>query len=473
MRLRPFSLRKAAVFAAATITALAAVTIPQTAFADEIPAEPASDTRTDAIPTPEAGDYLGSVTLDEADPGAYSEGRDGLQAFSLKNFDPGFLISDTLMYTSGTMTATQIQAFLDDKVPSCRKGYTCLKDFTQKTVSKKPNSYCTGSYSGAAKESAAAIISKTSKACGVSEKVLLVMLQKEQGLVTHVWPSQFRYDRAMGFACPDNASCDTEFAGFQTQVYQAAYQLRRYTKDAFFNWYPVGEKSTIKLHPNNTCGTQEVAIKNNATAALYYYTPYVPNKAALNAGYGTGDSCSSYGNRNFVNYYTDWFGSSGQGGIVPVPNPKTAQPVARFWSENFDNAHFYTLNAAEAEHLKTSDDNWAYEGTGFRAWAVSNGSCTTGTIPVYRFWSSKYASHFFTTNAAEMKQVRDTDKDWNYEGTAFCTAAKPASTTAPVYRFWSETFGKHFYTSNAAEMKQLRDHDKNWTYEGVALYAPK
>ena len=53
-----------------------------------------------------------------------------------------------------------------------------------------------------------------------------------------------------------------------------------------------------------------MAIKNKATAALYYYTPYVPNSAALGAGWGLGNSCSAYGNRNFYLYFTTWFGST-------------------------------------------------------------------------------------------------------------------------------------------------------------------
>jgi hypothetical protein len=446
---RPTSLRSKLALVMGVLALAAAALMPSAAVADD----------GSEIPTPESGDYLGSTTLDEADPGEASATA-GTQAISLKGFSAGNLISDKLMYTSGTMTTAQIQAFLNAKVPSCQKGYTCLKNFTQKTSTKASNTYCSGTYAGSAKESAASIISKAAKACGISEKVLLVILQKEQGLVTHTWPSDFRYDKAMGFACPDNAACDPQFLGFQNQVYMAAKQLRRYSMDPSFNWYPVGKTSQVRYHPNAACGTSSVKIENKATAALYYYTPYQPNRAALSAGYGTGDSCSSYGNRNFVNYYTDWFGESGSGGGAKGPNPKDAKPVARFWSSTFDNAHFYTLNAA-------------YEGTGFRAWATTNGACRAGTIPVYRFWSSKFESHFYTTNSTEMKTVRDTDKNWTYEGAAFCTAATSSSSTTPVYRFWSDKFGKHFYTSNAAESQNLQKNDKNWTYEGVALYAPK
>jgi len=49
---------------------------------------------------------------------------------------------------------------------------------------------------------------------------------------------------------------------------------------------------------------------------LYYYTPYVPNKAALDNLYGTGDACSAYGNRNFWRFYHDWFGSPIGGGFL-------------------------------------------------------------------------------------------------------------------------------------------------------------
>jgi len=74
--------------------------------------------------------------------------------------------------------------------------------------------------------------------------------------------------------------------------------------------YPAYKTSFIHYHPNSGCGGQNIYITNRATSALYRYTPYIPNQAALNAGKGTGDSCSSYGNRNFYNYFTEWFGDS-------------------------------------------------------------------------------------------------------------------------------------------------------------------
>ncbi|WP_156760392.1 hypothetical protein [Microbacterium karelineae] len=458
--------------AVAAIGALTIALLPGAATADvAVAPRVAAETALVDIPTPEDGDYIGSNTEDEADPGGYSTHDDTIHAATLSGFSAGNIISNAKMYRSGTMTAKQLQYFFDQKVKSCQSDYTCLKDFRMNTASKSPNSYCTGSYQGARNESAAQIIAKVSKACKVSEKVLTVMLQKEQGLVTHTWPSDWRYDWAMGYACPDDAGCDATYKGFQNQMYMAAYQLQRYTKDDGFDWYPVGETSQVRWHPNASCGSGPVHIANAATAALYYYTPYQPNDAALKAGYGTGDACSSYGNRNFYNYYTDWFGSTGGGGTAK-PDPNDSRAVHRFWSPKFDNAHFYTVSGSEAKALRQSDPNWTYEGTDFRVWPVSNGSCRAGTVAVHRFWSSKFASHFYTTNSDEAATVRRTDPNWSYEGLAFCTAKQGQSGTTPVHRFWSAKFEKHFYTANAAEARQLRTDDPNWTYEGVAMHAP-
>jgi len=239
-------------------------------------------------------------------------------AADLSQFKPGNIISDELFWNSNAMTAAQIQTFLNEKVPSCRVGYVCLKDYRETTWTSTANPMC-ASYQGAANESAATIIDKVARACGVSQKTLLVMLQKEQGLVTHTWPSDYRFRAAMGAGCPDTAACDSDYYGFYNQVRYGAYLLKRYTQppgtgpgtwwDSRFDLMkPVGRVSAIQYSPNAGCGTLDVYIENQATHALYLYTPYTPNGAALAAGYGYGDECSAYGNRNFFNYYTDWFG---------------------------------------------------------------------------------------------------------------------------------------------------------------------
>jgi len=257
--------------------------------------------------TPEQMDRLARDTT--VDAAVVEEGADEVfRTMSLVGFNPGNIIGDAVFFNSGTMSAAQIQAFFDGKVRSCQSGYTCLKDYRQATPTRTADRFCPSTYTGARNESAATIVYKVARACGINPQALIVMLQKEQGLVTHTWPSEFRYTIAMGMACPDTAACDERYFGFFNQVYGAARQLKVYGMDSFFNWYPVGATSNVRWHPNASCGSAPVYIANKATAALYYYTPYQPNRAALNAGYGEGDGCSSYGNRNFYNYFTDWFG---------------------------------------------------------------------------------------------------------------------------------------------------------------------
>ena len=230
----------------------------------------------------------------------------------LSKFQPGNIISDAAFFNQGTMTEGQIQSFLQSRVPTCQSGYVCLKDWYDTSRTTTADAMC-GAYSGGIRERASAIIYKVAQACGINPQVLIVMLQKEQGLVTHTWPSDWRYTIAMGQGCPDTAACDTRYYGFFNQVYGAAWQLKRYANppgtSAYFTWFAPGNTWNVRWHPNESCGSSPVYIQNQATANLYYYTPYQPNAAALRAGYGEGDGCSAYGNRNFYQYYTDWFGS--------------------------------------------------------------------------------------------------------------------------------------------------------------------
>jgi uncharacterized protein with LGFP repeats len=239
-------------------------------------------------------------------------------AASATQFDPGMIITDSLFFNGSAASAAQVQSVLDAKVGICRAGYTCVKAYKETTHTIAADPMC-GTYTGGANETAATIIYKVGKACGVSQKVLIVLLQKEQGLITDDWPVARQYRSATGYGCPDTADCDSEYYGFFNQVYKAAWAFKRYSMPPGTgpgtNWYSVynryapNKTVNVLYNPNSACGSKSVAIKNQATASLYYYTPYTPNTAALSAGYGMGDSCSAYGNRNFFLYYADWFGS--------------------------------------------------------------------------------------------------------------------------------------------------------------------
>lgn len=233
-----------------------------------------------------------------------------------ETFTPGLIISDANMFDSSSMNAASIQAFLQARNPSCRDGADgtpCLSRY-RVTTQTMDTPYC-APYSGASNETAASVIDKSARACGINPKVLLVMLQKEQGLVTASGaalqsndPDLGRYDKALGYACPDSARCSPSYRGFAKQLYHAASRLVEYGARPEAFRYRAGATSAIAYHPDAACGSSQVYLENRATAALYNYTPYQPNAAALANMNGSGDSCSAYGNRNFWRIYKDWFG---------------------------------------------------------------------------------------------------------------------------------------------------------------------
>ncbi|RUR01332.1 hypothetical protein [Labedella endophytica] len=230
------------------------------------------------------------------------------EALVTDGFDPGYIISDERFTDSGSMTNNQVQQFLQAKGASCRSN--CLKDYRMATTDRDPVAGRCNGYTGKSTENVANIIKNVAVSCGINPQVLLVMLEKEQGLVTSTAPSSSRYRIAMGYACPDTAPCDTRYYGFFNQVYMAAYQFKVYATSPSSFRYRAGQNNTIQWHPNASCGSSTVYIRNQATASLYNYTPYRPNAAALANPYGTGNSCSSYGNRNFFVKFSDWFGAT-------------------------------------------------------------------------------------------------------------------------------------------------------------------
>lgn len=274
---------------------------------------------------------------------------DTASAADLSQFNPGMIISDAVFYNAGAMSAAQVQSFLVTKGASCNPsaGNTCLKDYTQATTTRSADAYC-AAYQGVADETAAQIIAKVAAACGINPQVLIVTLQKEQGLITSTTgKSAATYQKALGFGCPDTAPCDAQYYGFGNQVYLAARQFKVYAANPTRYAHRAGMTNNVRFHPNSACGTSAVYIQNQATASLYNYTPYQPNAAALAAGYGTGDSCSSYGNRNFWNYFTDWFGAVNQtpvGALDSVVSPSIGTISVSGWALDPDTTTSITVH---------------------------------------------------------------------------------------------------------------------------------
>jgi uncharacterized protein with LGFP repeats len=243
--------------------------------------------------------------------GSAPQRPDLTESADLRLFDPGNIVDDDIFYNARTMDAAAVQAFLVTKGSECTSNL-CLKNLRQDTWTRAADQYCT-TYTGRAGETAAQIIAEVSRACGINPQVLLVLLQKEQGLVRTSDPTEGKLRKAVGYGCPDTAPCDAQYYGFYNQLYSAAHRFQYYRAHPGSFGHRAGVTNNVRYHPNSACGSVPVYIQNQATAGLYNYTPYTPNEAALRAGYGTGDGCSAYGNRNFFSYFTDWFGSTQSG----------------------------------------------------------------------------------------------------------------------------------------------------------------
>ncbi|MDO9397598.1 MAG: cell wall-binding repeat-containing protein [Herbiconiux sp.] len=263
----------------------------------EVPAETGTTPPDPTAPDPTAPDTEGD------DPGLDEAPAPALNAAVVTSFDPENIVSDGNFYDPQAMDATAVQKFLDAQVADCRDGYTCLEDYRTKTTDQPADELC-GAYTGRTGETAAQIIANVGAACGVSQKALLTLMQRESQLVNDDFPRQKQYEQAMGFDCSDSGPCNPAFAGFFKQVYFAARQLERYRVHPADYAYRVGVPVKVAYNPG--CPGPELTIRTQATASLYDYTPYQPNKGAL-AG-DVNDPCANFGNLNFWVIYTDWFG---------------------------------------------------------------------------------------------------------------------------------------------------------------------
>ena len=193
-------------------------------------------------------------------------------------------------------------------------------------------------------QSAAQIIYNAAQQYSINPQVLIVLLQKEQGLVTDDWPASYEYQSATGYGCPDTAPCSANYAGFSNQIISAAWQFRHYL-DYPNNYNYVVGNNYIQYNPDSRCSGSTVSIQNQATAALYDYTPYQPNSYAIGGGTSSAyPSCGAFGNLNFWNYFNSWFGSpyftvnisysgadtsvDNEGDIAVVPVVLTSPPVS-------------------------------------------------------------------------------------------------------------------------------------------------
>ncbi|MFH0840604.1 MAG: hypothetical protein V1865_01280 [bacterium] len=216
------------------------------------------------------------------------------------SFNPNYIISDYEMLKTDSMALGEIQAFLVSK-SSYLANYKTADAFGQTRSAAEIifnavnyNYNCDGIELTGQSEIEKKFKCRPAKT--INPKFLLVLLQKEMSLIEDSTPTQSQLDWAMGYGCPDGASCNPRWKGFGKQVNSAALQFRDYLDHPNYYSYKKGQTYTFtNRYASTDRGTTVVTPLNNATAALYNYTPHVYN-----------------GNYNFWNIWNRYWGELGK-----------------------------------------------------------------------------------------------------------------------------------------------------------------
>lgn len=387
---------------------------------------------------------------------------------SADGFNAGKIIDDSVFTNQSSMSVAQIQNFLNSKVPNCDTYGTQQSEYGGGTRAQwaqakyGQNTFtCLKDYSEGGR-SAAQIIYDVSQSFSINPQVMIVLLQKEQGLVTDTWPLNIQYRSATGYGCPDTAPCDAQYYGLTNQLTWAARMFRA-IMNASPTWYTpyILGNNYIQYNPTASCGGSNVTIQNRATQALYNYTPYQPNPAALAAPMGATVNCGAYGNLNFYRYFTQWFGSP-NGFRLPGCIQATNTSLSCVWqlTSITDQRNLYIIDHATAQSLIDSG-NYRYNGFAFIT--RNPNAPQAGNVPVYSVTVS--SGNLLTTSANEYNTLRTQ----GYTGNGIVFYADPAGSNSgyPVYRLAGPR--GHVFTSS--EEQRAVFQSQGYTYEGVAFTA--
>ena len=200
-----------------------------------------------------------------------------------EGFDPNNIISDAEIIDSSTMDLSDIQKFLETK-DSYLANYSSLdaSGVTRKAseiiYNAAVNNYSCDEALNLSDNPNTEEKKLKCRKIAINPKFILVLLQKEQSLIESPSPSQNDLDWATGYGCPDSGGCNSRWKGFGKQVNSAALQFIDYLERPQLYTYKAGETYTF-TNPYGTINqdTINVTPANQATAALYNYTPHVYN----------------------------------------------------------------------------------------------------------------------------------------------------------------------------------------------------
>jgi len=199
-----------------------------------------------------------------------------------EGFDPNNIISDLEILDYTSMSQADIQEFLEDK-GGYLANYSCpdSNGITRKAAEIIYNAAVKNYDCDNAVLSDNPTEEEKKLKCRkitISPKFLLVLLQKEQSLIEEASPSERNLNWATGYGCPDSGGCNARWQGFGKQVNSAALQFRDYLDNPQFYTYKAGG-TYVFTNPYGTISKEPMTVTpaNQATAALYNYTPHVYN----------------------------------------------------------------------------------------------------------------------------------------------------------------------------------------------------
>ena len=153
-----------------------------------------------------------------------------------------------------------------------------------------------------------------------------------------------------------------------------------------------------------------------------------------------------------------------------APNTTQMTPVFRFYNSKAA-AHFYTANQAERDvMIRSFASQYKYEGV---AYTLDQSPGAGNDTPLYRFYNTARDVHFYTASPAERDAViANQGNIYHFEGVAYDVAAtSKVAGSLPVYRFYNKQNGVHFYTASEAEKNAtIANLSKTYTFEGIAFY---
>ena len=198
-----------------------------------------------------------------------------------ENFNPNYIISDIDVLDTTTMEEEDIRNFLIDKnsylanktfLNTYGKSEKIAKIIYNASVKNYDCTDITLSKKSDEKERA----EKCKAITTVNPKFLLVLLQKEQSLIEENIPTQNQLDWAVGYGCLDNKKCNDRWKGIGKQINSAALQFYSYMTEPHLYTYQKNSTYTF-TNPYSDQDDSVVTPSNQATAALYNYTPHVYN----------------------------------------------------------------------------------------------------------------------------------------------------------------------------------------------------